>query len=90
MESSIKFDTLKLEWSTKYIEGLQVTIFFFWRLILSLLANSADPDEMAPYAAFHLGLHCLTSSYLFKGFPVLKWLISQFWDTITSNVSINN
>ena len=21
--------------------------------------NSADPDEMPPYAAFHLGLHCL-------------------------------
>ena len=24
-----------------------------------VLANSADPDEMPPYAAFHLGLHCL-------------------------------
>ena len=23
------------------------------------IANSADPDEMPPYAAFHLGLHCL-------------------------------
>ena len=23
------------------------------------LANSADPDEMPPNAAFHLGLHCL-------------------------------
>ena len=22
--------------------------------------NSADPDEMLPYVAFHLGLHCLT------------------------------
>ena len=26
--------------------------------------NSADPDEMCPYAAFHLGLHCLPK-YLF-------------------------
>ena len=24
-----------------------------------ILANSVDPDEMPPYAAFHLGLHCL-------------------------------
>ena len=35
------------------------------RLFLSK-ANSADPDEMPPYAAFHLGLHCL-SKYLFIG-----------------------
>ena len=28
------------------------------------LANSAGPDEMPPYAAFHLGLHCLLK-YLF-------------------------
>ena len=29
-----------------------------------VLANSADPDEMPPYAAFHLGLHCLHSTRL--------------------------
>ena len=29
-------------------------------------ANSADPDEMSHYAAFHLGLHCF-SKYLFAG-----------------------
>ena len=29
-----------------------------------VLANSADPDEMPPYAAFHLGLHCLQSTGL--------------------------
>ena len=27
--------------------------------IAFILANSADPDEMLPLAAFHLGLHCL-------------------------------
>ena len=27
--------------------------------IVFILAISADPDEMLPYAAFHLGLHCL-------------------------------
>ena len=27
--------------------------------IVFIFANSADPDEMPHYAAFHLGLHCL-------------------------------
>ena len=31
-----------------------------------VLANSADPDEMQLYAAFHLGLHCLLN-YPFWG-----------------------
>ena len=31
-----------------------------------ILANSTDPDEMLPYAAFHLGLHCLPK-YPFTG-----------------------
>ena len=26
--------------------------------IVFILENSADPDEMSHYAAFHLGLHC--------------------------------
>ena len=30
------------------------------------LANSADLDKMPPYAAFHLGLHCL-QKYLITG-----------------------
>ena len=29
-----------------------------------VLANSADPDEMPHYAAFHQGLHCLPKSHL--------------------------
>ena len=31
-----------------------------------ILTNSADPDEMPHYAAFHLGLHCLRM-YIFTG-----------------------
>ena len=31
-----------------------------------ILANSADPDEMLPHAAFHLELHYL-KKYLFTG-----------------------
>ena len=34
--------------------------------IAGILANSADPDKMLPYAAFHLGLHFLRK-YMFTG-----------------------
>ena len=34
--------------------------------IVSILANSADTDEMPHYAVFHLDLHCLPK-YLFTG-----------------------
>ena len=32
--------------------------------VVFILVNSADPDEMPPHVAFHLGLHCLPK-YLF-------------------------
>ena len=32
--------------------------------IAFILANCADPDEMQPYAAFHLSLHCLPKNLL--------------------------
>ena len=30
--------------------------------VVLILTNSADPDEMQHYAAFHLDLHCLTKN----------------------------
>ena len=39
--------------------------------IILMRANSADPDEMQRYAAFHLGLHCLLK-YPFRGFQYRK------------------
>ena len=36
-----------------------------------ILANSADPDEMQLYAAFHLCLHSLPE-YQFRGFQYTK------------------
>ena len=36
-----------------------------------ILANSADPDEMQHYVAFHLGLYCLLK-YMFRGFQYTK------------------
>ena len=71
-EFSIKFDTVKPGWSIVYIEWSQVIISKKYCISLFLkadflLANSADPDEMPHYAAFHLDLHCL-SMYLCRGF----------------------
>ena len=40
-----------------------------------MLANSADPDEMQQYAAFHLGLHCLLQC-TFSGFEYAKGKVS--------------
>ena len=39
--------------------NLKKNIVFLNLKINFILANSADPDEMPPYAAFHQGLHCL-------------------------------
>ena len=47
-------------------------------LVVLILANSADPDEMKHYAAFHLGLHSL-SKYPFRGFLVFKRLKMHEW-----------
>ena len=71
MEFSIKFGTVKSGRSIIYIKGSHVTIsihnVFLSLQIDSVLTNSADPDEMPPYAAFHLGLPCFPK-YQFRGF----------------------
>ena len=45
-------------------------IFLSSKVVL-ILANSADPDEMQHYAAFHLGFHCLPK-YPFRVFQYTK------------------
>ena len=75
MEFSIKLHSIKSGWSIAYIEGShdiisQKVCISFPKTVL-VLANCADPDEMQHYAAFHLGLHCL-SKYPFKGFQSSK------------------
>ena len=63
MDFSIKLHTIESGWPIVYIEVSQATIFkkilFHSLKINFVLANSADPDEMPHYAAFHLGLCCL-------------------------------
>ena len=41
------------------------------KVVLIFIANTADPDEMQHYAAFHLRLHCLLK-YPFRGFQYTK------------------
>ena len=40
------------------------------------LANSANPNEMPHYAAYHLSIHCL-AKYIFRGFQSTKKLGSK-------------
>ena len=74
MDFPIHIDTISMGLPTLYFKGLHVVIsklrcismkFFY------ILANSADPDEMQHYAAFHQGLHCLTK-YPIRGFQYTK------------------
>ena len=59
-------------------------------MIVLSIANSVDPDEMPPYAAFHLGLHCLPK-YLFtsnlnkNGKPFVCWVILKAF--LSSDIS---
>ena len=69
MDFPIHIDAISIELPIVYLKGSQV-VFLCLKAIL-ILANSADPDEMQHYAAFHLGLHCLPN-YLFGGFQNTK------------------
>ena len=62
MDFPIYIDTISMGLPIVYLKGTQVD-FLTYDVFLSLkigliIANSADPDEMQHYAAFHLGLHC--------------------------------
>ena len=61
----IPIDTISMRLPIVRFKGSQVEIS------LLILANSADPDEMQHYAAFHLGLHFL-SKYPLRGFHYTK------------------
>ena len=49
---------------------LKYDVFLSLKVVL-ILANSALPDEMQHYAAFHLGLHCLPK-YPFRDLQYIK------------------
>ena len=62
--------TISLGFPILYFKGLPVNISIKWCISVHedffIIANSLDPDEIPPYATFHLGLHCLPKN-LFTG-----------------------
>ena len=53
------FIKTSMELSVLYFKGSQVEISRIYLFLSLNLANSADPDELPPYAEFHAGLHSL-------------------------------
>ena len=52
------------------------------------LTNSADPDEMPPYAAFHQGLHSLLMYLEEKGLTLCILLNYSIWIDTRPNKKI--
>ena len=77
MDFSIKFHT----GCSGVTHGLyfQSYILLHSLMIDFVLEKSADPDEMPPYAAFHLGLHCLP--YVRSPQRVLLRALSNYHDS---------
>ena len=76
-----------------FLDTLRVKndILFLSLKIIFVLTNSADPDEMLHYAAFHLGLHCLSKN-LFMGFRSTKLWVNMnktSWKKITQRENVN-
>ena len=53
MDYPIRIHTTSIELSTLYFKGLPVKISSKWCISVPEDGNSADPDEIPPYAAFH-------------------------------------
>ena len=70
MDFPIHIDTISMELSlciikASWLKILKRLVLLSLKIVFTFL-NSADTDEMPPYAAFHLGLHCLPK-YLLTG-----------------------
>ena len=75
MDFPTHIDTIGMGLPIMYFKGSQVELSKLGCISVHenylFLANSADPDEMQHYAAFHLGLHCLPN-FPFGGFQYTK------------------
>ena len=75
MDFPIQIHRIRMGLFIIYFKGTQVKFsndYVFQSLKkVFIIANSAGPDEMQHYAAFHLGLHCLPNCLL-KGFQYRK------------------
>ena len=63
---------------------LYIKNIFLSLKIVFILTNSADPDVMLCYTAFHLGLHCLPK-YLMTGIQNEKGLLE--WGVLVLSLS---
>ena len=90
LDYPIHIDTICIELSILYFKGLPLKISIKWCISVSedsffifvyIFANSADPDEVPPYEAFHLGLYCLPiyPKYVpvYNGVPVNQYLFAS-------------
>ena len=68
MDFPIHKNAIRMGLSIIYLKG--ISLFLVLKIALTT-AKSVDPDEMLPYTAFHLGLHCLPK-YMFRGFQNTK------------------
>ena len=68
MDFPIHINATRMGLSIIYLKG--ISLFLSLKIALTT-AKSVDPDEMLPYTAFHLGLHCLPK-YMFRGFQNTK------------------
>ena len=70
-------DTVNSGWSIVYklrghrLQFLKNIVFLSLKSDF-VLTNSADPDEIRPYAAFHLVLHCFTQC------KIDSWIYFQY------------
>ena len=71
MDFPIYINTISMGLPIMYFKGSNEEFFQISGISIPEGANSADPDEMQHYAAFHLGLHCLPK-YLCRGFHYTK------------------
>ena len=71
----IHFDMVRIRLPIVCFKGSQVKVTKLCCISISEhclnIANSADPDKMQHYAAFHMGLHCLPQ-YPFRGFQYTR------------------
>ena len=71
MDFPLQIDRTRIGLSIICVKGSQFNLVFISMKFGLTLTNSADPNEMPLFAAFHLGLHCLPK-YIFKSLQYTK------------------
>ena len=61
----IPFGLIQINLGLSIVYNFQLRLYYLSLKIISVTANSVDPDELWHNMAFHLGLHCLPK-YAFR------------------------